>query len=277
MKFWKYHGLGNDFALIDGLHGRADVDPGFAERQCRRNTGIGADGILYLLPGRDGADVSMRILNADGSEAEMCGNGIRCLAKHAYDTGAVRGKSFRVWTRAGIKAVDCAVGPDGRVESVEVGMGKPLFGTSGSLGHEGYSEETVEVLGRKVRGYNVSMGNPHFVTFQKLDDGAKDELGPAIEKHGAFPNRTNVEFAVPSGGGIDVRVFERGAGWTMACGTGACATAVAGVLAGHVAAGEPIPVNLPGGTLTITVGKDFDEVAMDGPAELVYEARLLNE
>lgn len=274
MRFWKYHGLGNDFILIDGLNGNVNIDPDLAVKLCKRGTSVGADGILYLLPGKDGADVTMRILNADGSEPEMCGNGIRCLAKHAYDSGAVNKKSFKIWTLAGIKTVDCTVGPDGKADSVEVCMGKPMFGASGSLGPDGYTEETIEVLGHKVRGYNVSMGNPHFVIFQKLDDETKDVLGPAIEKHEAFPRKTNVEFAIPTENGIDVRVFERGAGWTLACGTGACATAVAGILAGHTDFGEPIQVNLPGGTLKITVDKDFGEIHMDGPAELVYEARL---
>lgn len=276
MRFWKYHGLGNDFILIDGMYGPVCMDPEFAKKYCRRGHGIGADGVLYMLPGRDGADVSMRILNADGTEAEMCGNGIRCLAKHAFDTGVVRKKTFSVWTLAGIKEVSTTVGPAGKVRSVEVGMGKPACCGEKACEIGKCKGETIEVDGLKIKGYSISMGNPHFVTFQEFDEEAMKKLGPAIEGHKRFPNRTNVEFARFEDGGIRVKVYERGSGWTLACGTGACATAVAGILEGGVKTSEAIQIHLPGGKLRITVEEGFDGVDMDGPAELVYEARILD-
>ncbi|MCL2149135.1 MAG: diaminopimelate epimerase, partial [Methanomassiliicoccaceae archaeon] len=184
MSFWKYHGIGNDFILIDGIGtGKGpdvDVDPERCRLWCDRNFGIGADGVVFLLPG-EGADVAMRVINADGSEAEMCGNGIRCLAKHAYDHGYVGGdEDFTVATPAGVKAVSVSFN-DGEVTSARVDMGAPVLeGRSIPIDHDGrFIDRPLEVGGIEVKGSAVSMGNPHFVTFADISDDDAARLGPA--------------------------------------------------------------------------------------------------
>ncbi len=271
MRFFKYEGLGNDFIVLEDLDGMAPKDPAFAVRWCDRRFGIGADGILYIMRA-EGADAYMKIINSDGSEAEMCGNGIRCVAKHLYDQGLVKGKEMTIDTLAGKRRVLCSL-RQGRVAEVTVGMGAPILDCERiPMRCEGrFVESDLEVRGSMVRGTAVSMGNPHFVTFQELDPREVENLGPQIERHPSFPRRTNVEFAKMSEGGIDVRVYERGAAWTMACGTGACATVVAAVLTGRAKAGMDVEVRLPGGSLWINVDESSSEVAMRGPATLVYQ------
>ena len=219
MRFWKYQGIGNDFVLLDGTDGKLAIDADWCRRICDRHYGVGADGVLYVMPG-ESTDITMRIINADGSEAEMCGNGIRCVAKHAYDFGIVRKESFSIHTLAG----------DLKAE--------------------------VKVEGGKARTVRIDMG------------------APILEKHPFFPRKTNVEFCRIVDGKIHIRVYERGAAWTLACGTGACATTTAAALQGLVPFGEPVDVHLPGGWLRITVDRDLGYVLMEGPAELVFEGTI---
>ena len=277
MKFWKYHGIGNDFILFDGIGKDLEIDMDRCKLFCDRNYGIGADGVLFLLPG-DKADVTMRIINADGTEAEMCGNGIRCLAKYAYDRGIVNKTEFTIDTLAGVKSVEVALDAD-KVTTVKVDMGAPILdGRSIPIDQDGkFIDQQFTVDDLAIRGNAVSMGNPHFITFSDLNDSEVVRLGPILEKHPFFPKRTNVEFCKIKDGNINIRVYERGAQWTMACGTGACASAVAAAVNGLVPFDEPINVRLPGGWLTITVNKDLSHVYMEGPAELVYEGNILDE
>jgi len=272
--FYKYHGLGNDFILLDDFDGRAPKSPDFARRTCHRRFGVGADGILYISGSKRG-DARMKILNSDGSEAEMCGNGIRCVAKHLYDRGMVKKTKMRIETLAGVKEIECMV-EEGKVVSVTVDMGAPSLecekipmtcrGT--------FVSQPLDVDGSIVVGTAVSMGNPHFVILDPLGEGARRELGPRIESHPMFPRRTNVEFAEVQGDHIDLQVYERGAEWTMACGTGACATAVAAVVNHRVPECKEIEVRLPGGSLWINVGERLSSVTMRGPAEMVFRGEL---
>jgi diaminopimelate epimerase len=268
MIFWKYHGIGNDFILLDCLKEKASMDPAFVRKLCDRNFGIGADGILYVLPG-EGTDVTMRIMNADGSEAEMCGNGIRCVAKYVFDNHIVKNNRFTIHTLAG----DLEAYVDGLVE---INMGPPILDCRKiPMDCDGeFVNKEFSVNGKKLHGNGVSMGNPHLVIFDPLNDKEIDELGPMLERHPLFPKHTNVEFADVREGKITIRVYERGAAWTMACGTGACATAVAAALNGMVSFDRPIDVKLPGGWLKITVDKDMRYVMMAGPAELVYRGEI---
>jgi len=277
MKFWKYHGLGNDFILIDGISSDVEIDKERCKLMCDRNYGIGADGVVFLLPG-DKTDVSMRIINADGTEAEMCGNGIRCLAKHAFDFKAINKKEFTVNTLAGVKTTKVFLDAD-EVVTVMVDMGAPILdGRSIPIDHDGeFIDQPFKADGIEIRGNAVSMGNPHFVTFSDLSDIEIERLGPVLERHPFFPRRTNVEFCQIKDGNIHLKVYERGAGWTLACGTGACASATAAALNGLVPFGEPIDVRLPGGWLKITVNKNLDRVQMEGPATLVYEGNIVDE
>lgn len=275
MRFWKYHGIGNDFILFDGSEGNLKIDAEMCRRLCHRNFGIGADGVLYLMPG-EGTDVTMRIINADGSEAEMCGNGIRCLAKHAYDFGIVRKKEFTIHTLAGDLKTEIR-DEGGKAVSVKINMGAPILDARNvPVDADGrFINQPFEACGVKFTANAVSMGNPHFITFSDLSEEQVRMLGPVLEKHPFFPRRTNVEFCRIKDGKIDITVYERGAAWTLACGTGACATIVAAALNGKVPFGVPVDVHLPGGWLKITVDRDLRYVLMEGPAELVYEGNVI--
>lgn len=271
MRFWKYQGDGNDFIVADGVREDLEVDTDLCVRLCDRHFGVGADGVLYVIPG-DGSDIVMRVINADGSEAEMCGNGIRCVAKFARDEGIVDSDDFTINTLGGLKRAHVARGSDGKVTSVRIDMGAPVLDArSVPVNADGrFLDEPFMVEGIRLRASAVSMGNPHFITFDQLDPATIDRLGPVLERHPFFPRKTNVEFCTVRDGEIDIRVFERGAGWTLACGTGACASTVAAALKGLVPFGEPVKVHLPGGWLRITVDKDLQYVLMEGPAELVF-------
>ena len=272
MKFWKYHGIGNDFIVIDGADGSVQVDPEWCRKVCDRHFGIGADGVLYILPGQ-GTDITMRIINADGTEAEMCGNGIRCVAKHARDTGIVDKDEFTVMTGRGILKANVRNDPENpRISYVRIDMGAPILdGRSVPVDFDGkFLDMPFEAEGVKFRANAVSMGNPHFITFDDIGEENIRKLGPILEKHPFFPRKTNVEFAQVKDGKIYITVYERGAAWTLACGTGACATTVAAALGGRVPFDVPVDVHLPGGWLKITVDRDLGYVLMEGPAELVY-------
>lgn len=272
LKFWKYQGIGNDFVLIDNLDLTAPMDPEFARRVCDRHFGVGADGVLYVMPGAD-SDVTMRVLNPDGSEAEMCGNGIRCVARYVFENGIVGKKEFTIGTLAGRMTARIL---DTEDFMVEINMGAPILnGRDIPMDREGrFINEPMEANGIKMHGNGVSMGNPHLVIFDSLTDRQMDELGPVLERSPLFPNRTNVEFATVTEGKIHIRVYERGAAWTLACGTGACAATVAAALNGMVEFDKAIDVRLPGGWLKITVHKDLGYVLMAGPAEPVFEGIL---
>ncbi len=274
MHFWKYHGIGNDFILLDGSKGDLEVDMEWCRCACDRHFGIGGDGVLYILPG-EGTDITMRIINADGTEAEMCGNGIRCVAVHAYNYKIVDKEEFSIHTMAGDLKAKITL-KDGKAVAATIDMGAPILdGRSIPIDWDGrYINEDFTYLRYFFKGNAVSMGNPHFVTFQEMDDPTIDMLGPVIECHRLFPKKTNVEFCKIIDGKIYIRVFERGAGWTLACGTGACASTVAAALNGLVPFDEPIDVHLPGGWLKITVDKDLRFVMMEGPADLVFEGDL---
>lgn len=279
MRFWKYHGLGNDFVVVNGVSEDVEIDPAWCRRICDRHFGIGADGVLYVLDGENGCDATMRVINSDGSEPEMCGNGIRCVAKFARDTGLVRKDIFKVWTGAGAKSVSVSRGSDGNVKTATVNMGAPVLeGREIPIDHDGkFVDQPFECEGVKFTATAVSMGNPHFITFDGIGEENIRKLGPALERHPFFPNRTNVEFASMRDGKIYLDVYERGAGWTLACGTGACAAAVAAVLNGYVSGGAPVEVRLPGGWLTVKTERDLECVYMEGPAALVAYGEIFVE
>ena len=258
MYFTKMQGLGNDYLYVFG-----EVPENIQELSQKlsdRHFGAGSDGMIYISPS-DTADFKMRIFNADGSEAKMCGNGIRCVGKYVYDKGYTDKTHLTIETLSGIKTLDLRIRA-GKAESAAVDMGKTMIG----------EDMTLTVDGQTVTGTPVSVGNPHFVIF--VDDIAQAPLftlGPQIEKHAAFPEGVNVEFVqVLEKRQLRMRVWERGSGVTMACGTGACASAAAAVSKGYCRTDEPTNVFLDGGTLEITVYGD-GKILMAGPAVSVYE------
>lgn len=276
LEFVKSHGIGNDFIILDGL--REPLEDmnlaGLAVRLCERHFGIGADGIVLVLPSSQ-ADYRMRIINSDGSEAEMCGNGIRCFARYLVSRG-LADDMVSIETLAGIKTVEISQGKDDLLFTVN--MGKPAL-EAAEIPVSGYVgkvvSQSLDVHGTAYDITCVSMGNPHCVIFvedKSVDDIALSEIGPKIEMHSAFPKKTNVEFAeILNRNEIKVRVWERGAGITLACGTGACASVVAGVLNGLVE--NQAEVHLPGGDLYIDWRGDGN-VYMTGPAKEVFVGKI---
>lgn len=273
MEFAKMHGLGNDFIIVAGEKKLPDHASELAIRLCDRFFGIGADGLVYILPS-DKADYMMRIINSDGSESEQCGNAIRCVAKYVYDHGMVDGTDVTIETLgAGAQKVQLTV-EDGRVSKVRVDMGAPILNglqVPTTVDANPVLDHPIEVDGREFRFTAVSMGNPHCVIY--VDDAVTFDLhtwGPKLEKHPMFPRKVNVEFAtVKSRDYADMRVWERGAGPTLACGTGACATLVSSVLNGLT--GRSAVISLKGGELFIEWSEADNHVYMTGPAELVYK------
>jgi diaminopimelate epimerase len=271
----KYHGTGNDFVMIEDPEGRVAVTPGLVAALCDRHRGVGADGLIRVAPAED-ADFFMDYWNAEGQVAEMCGNGIRCLAKLVYERGLADGTDLSIATRAGLKRVWLRVS-DGSVRAVTVDMGPPRLARR-EIPMVGPSDETFlaepfQVDGLEWKASAVSMGNPHLVLFVDRDPASVDvhRFGPMIEHDPRFPDRTNVEFAAPAADGLTVRVWERGVGETMACGTGACASLVAATLAGLVP--RRSRVTFPGGTLDVEWRED-DRVMLTGPAERVFEGTV---
>jgi diaminopimelate epimerase len=288
LPFTKVEGLGNDFVVVDLRPGRpaanhdgpSPEDPAVVRAICDRRFGVGGDGVLAILPSEVG-DARMRVLNADGSEAEMCGNGIRCVAKLLYETDpALRRPSLNIETGAGV--LECALDVEaGKVRTVAVEMGRPRL-TRDEIpllpgGAARALREPIAARGRAFQFTAVSMGNPHAVIF--MEDGAAlralaEEFGPGFETAERFPRRTNVEFAHVRGREIDLVVWERGSGITMACGTGACATVVAACLEERLSPGVETRVHLPGGALSVLVDKNYSSVRMRGPARIVFEASI---
>jgi diaminopimelate epimerase len=276
MKFFKYHGTGNDFIILDGMETGPLLSARDVENLCRRHTGIGADGVIYAFGASSGTDAAMRIFNADGSEAEMCGNGIRCLAKFLYERKGKRTDNMLVETGAGVKALRLFVYGE-EVRRVEVDMGLPELISADLPAADDPSKPGIVNIdignGETVSALCVSMGNPHCVLFvDDVENAPVGSLGPLLERHPLFPNRTNVEFVqVADAHHIHLRVWERGVGETKACGSGTCAAAVASLQAGK--AESPIEVSLPGGVLDIKVD-DHGHVLMTGPAVEVYSGEL---
>jgi len=272
IEFTKYHGLGNDFIMIDNRHTNEPIlTPEQARKMCDRHFGIGADGVIFALPGQDNTDYTMRIFNSDGSEPEMCGNGIRCLALFIAEKEGIKDlKSYRIHTLAGL--ITPKLEGDGLVT---VDMGKPQFTaasipTTLSSPDEKVINLPLEVAGKSWLVTCVSMGNPHCVTFVENTQAIDLEtIGPKFEHHVVFPQRTNTEFIeVVKPDYLKMRVWERGAGATLACGTGACAAVVAGVLTNNC--DRFATVELPGGNLKIHWSEMDGKVYMTGPAERVF-------
>jgi diaminopimelate epimerase len=272
------HGLGNDFILIDGRETKLDDFDlkKLAIDMCDRHYGIGADGLLIAWPSTV-AEVRMQIFNPDGSEAEMCGNGIRCFARYIYETAKQKKDVISIETKAGIR-VPAIMKENDQISGVEVDMGEPRLKRSEipMLGEEQEHviNEEIMLSHKACRATCVSMGNPHCVIFVKSFkdiDFLRD--GPAIETAEKFPEGTNVEFArIQSQNEVEVKVWERGAGETLACGTGACAVVVAGVLNGLL--NRKTTVNLPGGPLEIEWEED-NHVCMRGPAETIFKGEYI--
>ncbi len=272
MHFTKMEGCGNDYIYIDGTKEHVSDKPGLTRRLSDRHFGIGSDGIIFINPS-DIADFEMQMFNADGSEAEMCGNGIRCVAKFIYDKGLKRSEDLRIQTKAGIKDIKLVIS-DGTVTGATVDMGVPVLKCS-EIPVNAQSDDPVgieiDIEGKKRKVTCISMGNPHCVVF--VDDTAVIEIekeGPLFENNIAFPKRINTEFVcVKDSEHIDMRVWERGSGETLACGTGACASAVACVLNGLTH--RKIAVKLLGGILDIEYSEKDGHVYMTGPANTVFE------
>ena len=277
MRFTKMHGAGNDYVYVNCYDQRVPDDLGeLARRISDRHFGVGGDGLILICPS-EVADARMRMYNADGSEAEMCGNGIRCLAKYVYDHGIAKKDTLTVQTDAGVLSLDLHV-TDGLVDRVRVDMGEPILDAAsvpttlpGRAEHRGAAVDVPLVVGEMTLQVTcVSMGNPHCVTFvDRLTDQWVRETGPRIETDPHFPHRVNAEFVeVLSRGEVRQRTWERGSGETLACGTGASAVCVAGVLTGRT--DRKILVHLPGGDLTLDWSETDSHVYMTGPAVEVF-------
>ena len=261
MQFTKMHGLGNDYLYV---YGEPEHPAEWSVKLSNRHFGAGSDGMIWICPSEI-ADFKMRIFNADGSEAKMCGNGIRCVGKYVYDKGYTDKTHLEIETLSGIRTLDLHLS-DGIVENVSVDMGKAVLS----------DPEDLDVDGTFVNCNPVSVGNPHAVIFvDDIETAPLTTLGPKLEHHEAFPGGVNVEFVQKTGkNGLRMRVWERGSGVTMACGTGACASAAAAVSNGLCEFGQDISVRLDGGVLTIQVASDYS-VIMTGPAEFVYEGEIV--
>ncbi len=278
MKFTKMHGCGNDYVYVNCMEKMLEDPDQVSRFVSDRHFGVGSDGLILICPS-DQADFRMAMYNADGSEGEMCGNGIRCVAKYVYDYGLTDQTSISVETKGGIKYLDLTV-KEGKVSLVKVNMGSPILKPSLipiRSDKEQFVDEPVTVDGKVYRMTGVSMGNPHVVTF--VDDTASlnlEKIGPSFENHELFPNRINTEFVqVLSRHEINMRVWERGSGETLACGTGTCASAVACVLNGKT--DEHLTVHLLGGDLEIFYDRANDTVWMTGPASVVFDGELSKE
>ena len=276
MRFTKMHGAGNDYVYVDCFNEKVpDNLPELARRISDRHCGVGGDGLILIHPS-DVADARMQMFNDDGSEAEMCGNGVRCVAKYVHDHGHAKNKNLVIETGAGVLSLDLEI-VDSLTKNVTVDMGEPTLRPDlipTTLGGPKATGPVVDapliIGGRELAVTCVSMGNPHCITYVKrLSNWWVLGLGPKIERDSHFPNRVNAEFVeIISDGEIRIRVWERGSGETLACGTGACAACVAGVLSGRT--GREILAHLPGGDLSLSWRKDTNHVFMTGPAEEVF-------
>jgi diaminopimelate epimerase len=267
--FFKYQGLGNDFIVLDRRKSGRDIDAETSRLLCDRRLGIGADGVLALLPS-DSGFAKMVVHNADGSIAEMCGNGLRCAVKYLVDNAGERPERIEVETGTGVLVCSPGYGKDG-VTEVDLSLGPArLVAPNLPSGATGQPFLDAPVPGYSgLRGYAINLGNPHLVLLdQSLEDAGR--LGPELERHPGFPDRTNVEFTRVDADGLTVVVWERGCGLTQACGTGASAAAVAAVLAKRLPADAWLRVTLPGGDLHIRVPSDLSDIRLRGPAAFVF-------
>ena len=270
--FTKMHGLGNDYHFIDVSKHPIEDPAGLSRAMSHRHLGAGADGIILVMPGEE-HEFRMRIFNADGSEAEACGNGIRCFAKYVFERGMTRNTEFTIETLAGPNRVELRV-ENGTVETVRSNMGRPRFERN-EIPMEGPAgrviEEPLDIGGETVQVTCANIGNPHAVIF--VEDATKIDLtvlGPKIENHPKFPERTNVEFVnIIDRNNIVMRIWERGSGITQACGTGACACCVASVLTGKTQ--RDCTAHLPGGDLQLAWNEQDNHVYMTGPAVEVFQ------
>lgn len=279
MRFTKMEGIGNDYIYINGFEEQVEDAPALSVRMSRAHFGCGSDGLILILPSTR-ADFEMRMFNNDGSYSQMCGNGIRCVAKYCHDRGLTDKTDFTIESGGQIKYVSLLLGPDGTTQSVRVDMGEPelrglhipsVVDACPVLNHP------VEVNGHAYALTLVSMGNPHAVAFvPNADQAPVTEDGPILEHHPDFPEKINVEFVqVVDEGHLRMRVWERGTGVTLACGTGACASAVAAMLNGLCA--REVDVELLGGTLHIAWNPADNHVYMTGPATFVYDGVWLQD
>jgi diaminopimelate epimerase len=274
MRFWKMHGLGNDYLVVDDRSQKISDASALAKKLCERRFSVGADGLL-LVCGSKVADVKMRIFNADGSEAEMCGNGIRCFSKYCYENAIVTKSEFAVETLSGTKNVWLTI-KDNLVQTVKVDMGAPNWERVSlpMMGEGTCINCDLEVDGEPYKITCLSMGNPHCIIFvENVDEYPVDYVGPIVENDKAFPKRTNVGFVqVLNKNELKVRVWERGCGETLACGTGTCAAVAAANRLGKV--GNKVTVHVLGGVLQVEIGKTL---FLSGAAEKVFEGTLFRE
>ncbi len=273
MKFTKMHGIGNDYIYVNCFEEKLENPEKVSIYVSDRHKGIGSDGLVMIMPS-DKADFRMRIFNADGSEAMMCGNATRCIGKYVYDKGLTTKTEITLETNSGIKYLTLFP-ENGKVEFVEVDMGKAILVPKDipvKSDKERFIAEPVTVDGKEYKITCVSMGNPHAIVY--LDGVAElplEKIGPSFENHELFPDRINTEFIeVIDSKNLNMRVWERGSGETFACGTGACASVVASVLNGYCNKGEEVTVHLRGGDLRITYNED-ETVIMKGPATLICD------
>lgn len=284
MRFTKMHGLGNDYVYVNCFQEKVENPSEMAKRISDRHFGVGADGLILIGPSEQ-ADFEMAMYNADGSRGEMCGNGIRCVAKYVYDYGLTDKTSISVETLGGIKYLDLTI-EDGKAVLVRVDMGRPELRAreipiicEAADGESAADEaqvidEPIVVGGMEYRMTGVSMGNPHAVVFLEDVEGFDiEKIGPKFENHERFPRRINTEFVrIIDRERIEMRVWERGSGETLACGTGACAAVVASILNGL--AGRKVTVKLKGGDLLVEWDQESGKVYMTGPAEVVFDGEI---
>lgn len=275
LSFTKMHGCGNDYIYINTYLYKVSNPEELSLNLSRPHFGVGSDGLVLIGPPSEGvdADLKMRIFNADGSEALMCGNASRCVGKYAYERGLTDSTQIRLETASGIKILSLKVNQQAKVESVSVDMGTPCLHDANL--YEEAQGKTLQAGDRSFTGTFVSMGNPHFVIFldEDLDQFNISYYGKLLEHHPAFPQRCNIEFVqVISDDVVRARVWERGSGITMACGTGSCAVAVATHLAGK--ASQNVTVKMDGGDLQVNWQEDDNHVFLTGPAEFVFEGQV---
>ena len=276
MKFTKMHGIGNDYVYVNCFKEEIENPSELARFVSNRNFGVGSDGLILIRPSEK-ADFQMDMYNSDGSQAEMCGNGIRCVGKYVYDYGLTDKTQITVDTLAGIKYLDLTV-EDGKVSKIRVNMGEPILKPElvpVITPEDPAVDIPIEVKGKKYNMTCVSMGNPHAVIFMDhVKDLDIEVIGPYFENHTCFPKRTNTEFVeILDRNTVNMRVWERGAGETLACGTGACATAVACVLNDKTE--DKLTVHLLGGDLQIEWDRETNQIYMTGPATTVFDGELL--
>lgn len=275
MNFIKMHGLGNDFIIVDCFRETVSGDlPELSRRVCDRHLGVGADGLVFIWPHPE-ADFRMQIYNSDGSEAEMCGNAIRCVSRYAYETGLVQKTRLAVDTLAGLRRPELIIDDRGKVRAVKVDMGEPVLEPGQipvQVGGDRVIDEPLALSGKMTQMTCVSMGNPHCLIFvQNVAQVPLAEIGPEIEHHPLFPRKTNVEFIqVLNRHEVKMRVWERGAGETMACGTGACAAVVGSALTGRTE--RKVTVHLALGSLEVEWAPD-NHVYMTGPTTEVFRGK----